>query len=191
MVGSGCSSERSSNFKRGLHPPLSDPAELVKNFHSHKLLWQSSQKPETVRGITSAYGQKCYKTSPQTDLTRVFQLTIFSPKTQQQVEANLRPQQSESFPQDRKVQDGDSGDYQNLPPTGKVGYLHRLQGRLLPYPNTGTVQEILEIPCSGADLPIQRTAVQSVHSSHGVHCHSKGGKTDGHPKGYKDPPVPR
>ena len=48
---------------RGLHPPLSDPVELVKNFHSHKLLWQFSQKPQTVRGITSAYGQKCHRTS--------------------------------------------------------------------------------------------------------------------------------
>ena len=81
VVSSGCRSESSSNPERGLHPPLLDPAELVKNSHSHKLLWQSSQKSQTVRGITSAYGQKCHRTSPQTDLTRVFQPTIFSPKT--------------------------------------------------------------------------------------------------------------
>ena len=30
-----------------------------------------------------------------------------------------------------------------------------------------------------------------VHSTHGVHCGSKGGETDGHTQGYKTPPVPR
>ena len=38
---------------------------------------------------------------------------------------------------------------------------------------------------------IQGTALWSVHSAHGVHCVSKGGETDGHTKGYKDPPIPR
>ena len=79
VVRSGCQSESSSNPERGLHPPLSDPAELVKNSHSHKLLWQSSQKPQTVRGITSAYGQKCHRTSSQTDLT-VFNRLFLVPK---------------------------------------------------------------------------------------------------------------
>ena len=88
------------NPERGLHPPLPDLAKLIKNPHSHKLLWQSSQKPHTVRGITSAYGQKCHRTGSQTDITRVFQPTVSSSQTQQQMEANLRPEQFESFPQD-------------------------------------------------------------------------------------------
>ena len=87
MVRSGCRTESGSNPERGLHPPLSDPAELIKNSHSHKLLWQSSQKSQTVGGITSAYGKKCHRTSSQTGLTRVLQPTIFSPKAQQQVVA--------------------------------------------------------------------------------------------------------
>ena len=191
LVRSGCWAESGSNPERGLHPPLSDPAELVKNPHSHKLLWQSSQKSQTVRGITSAYGQKCHRTSPQTGLTRVFQPTIFSPKTQQQVEADLRPKQSEPFPQDRKIQDGDTGNHQDITPKGRMGNLHRLQGRLLPHSDTGTVQEILEISYPGPDLPVQSTAVRSVDSAHGVYYYSKGGKTDGHSKWYKDPPIPR
>ena len=86
LVRSKCRTESGSNLERGLHPPLSDPAKLVKNPHSHKLLWQSSQKSQTVRGITSAYGQECHRTSSQKDLTRFLQPTIFSPKTRQQVE---------------------------------------------------------------------------------------------------------
>ena len=191
VVRSGCRSESSSNPERGLHPPLPDPAKFVKNSHSHKLSWQSSQKPQTVRGITSDYGQKCHTTSSQTDLTRVFQPTIFSPKTRQQVEANLGPKQSEPLPQDRKIQDGDTGNHQDITPTGRVGNLHRLQGRLLPYSNTGTVQEIIEISYPRPDLPVQSTAVRSVDSAHGVHYHSKRGKADGRSEGYKDPPIPR
>ena len=79
----------------------------------------------------------------------------------------------------------------HLPPTRGVGYLNRFQGRLLPYTNTGTVQEISEISRPGSELPVQSTAIWFVHSTHGVHCSSKGGETDGHTQGYKDPPVPR
>ena len=166
-------------------------AELIKNPHSHKLLWQSSQKSQTVGDITSAYGQKCHRTSSQTGLTRVLQPTIFSPETQQQMEADLRPKQSESFLQDRKIQDGDTGNHQDISPKGRMGNLHRLQGRLLPHSDTGTLQEVPEISYPGPDLPVQSTAVWSVDSSHGVYYYSKRGKTDGHSKRYKDPPIPR
>ena len=81
--------------------------------------------------------------------------------------------------------------HQDIPPARGVGNLSRLQGCLLPYTDTGTVQEILKVPCPGPDLPIQGTALWSVHSAHGVHCVSKGGETDGHTQGYKDPPIPR
>ena len=72
-----------------------------------------------------------------------------------------------------------------------MGNLHRLQGCLFPHSDTGTVQEIPQILYPGTDLPVQSTSVRSVDSPHGVYCCSKGGKTDGHPQRYKDPPVPR
>ena len=191
LVRSGCRTESGSNLERGLHSPLSDLAELVKDSHSHKLLWQSSQKPQTVRGITSAYGQKCHRTGPQKRLTRFLQLTIHSSETRKQVETDLRPKQSEFFPQDRQIQDGNTGNHRNISPKGRMGNLRGLQGRLLPYPDKGTVQEVSQISYPGADLPVQSTAVRSVNGSHGVHYYSKGGETDGHSQWYKDPPVPR
>ena len=57
------------------------------------------------------------------------------------METHFGPKQSKSFPQDRKVQDGDTGNHQDITPTGRVGNLHRLQGRLLPHTDTGTVPE--------------------------------------------------
>ena len=107
------------------------------------------------------------------------------------METYIRSEQTESFPQGGEIQNGDTGNHQDIPPTRGVGHLNRFQGRLLPYTDTGTIQEISKISCPGSDIPIQGSALWSVHSALGVHCSSKGGETDGHTQGYKNPPVPR
>ena len=191
LAASGCQSESSSNPERGLHPPLSDPAKTHKVSYSHKLLCQSPQEQLPAGGIASAYRQKCSGASKKQILSGLFQPAIFSLKAKQEVETYIRSEQSEFFPQGGEIQDGDTGNHQDIPPTRGVGHLNRLQGRLLPYTNTGTIQEISEISRPRADISIQSTAFRSVHSSLGVHCGSKRGETDGHTQGYKDPPVPR
>ena len=120
-----------------------------------------------------------------------FNQLFLVPKTQQQMEADLRSKQSEPFPKDQKIQDGDTGNHQDLTPIGRVGNLHRLQGRLLPYSDTGSIQEIPETSYTRPNLSIQSTTIWPINSAHGVHCNSQGGKTDGHSEGYKDPPIPR
>ena len=142
-------------------------------------------------GITSADRQKCSRTGLQSNISRGFQPAVFSPKTQQQMKTYTGSEQAESFPQGGEISNGDTGNHQNVPPIRGVGNLSGFQRRLLPYTNTGTVQEISEISCPGSDVPIQSSAFWSVHSTHGVHCVSKGGGTDGHTQGYKNPPVPR
>ena len=108
------------------------------------------------------------------------------------METYTGPKQTKSFPQGGEIQNGDTGNHQDIPPARGVGNLSRLQGCLLPFTNTGTVQEISKISCPGhCFLPVQGTAFWSVHSAHGVHCLGKGGETDGHTQGYKNPPVPR
>ena len=191
LAGSGCQSESSSKPERGLYPPLSDLAKTHKVSLSHKLLCQSPQEPLTAGGITSAYRQKHSRAGTKPKISGIFQLTIFSPETQKQVEAYTRSEQTKSFPQGRKMRNGDTRDHHDIPPTRGVGHLNRLQRRLLPYTNTGTVQEIYKISCPGSDIPVQSTAFRSVHRTLGVHCGSNGGKTDGHTQGYKNPPVPR
>ena len=107
------------------------------------------------------------------------------------METHTGPKQTKSVPQSGEIQNGDTRNHQNVPPARGVGHLDRFQGCLLPYPNTGTIQEISKISCPGPDIPIQGTPFWSVHSAFGVHCNSKGGETDGHTQGYKNPPVPR
>ena len=191
LAGSGCRSENSTNPEGGLHPPLSDPAKSRKVSHSHKLLCQSPQEQLPDVGITSAYRQKCCGTGSQPDLPRVFQPAVFGTQTQQQVETHTGPKQTESVPQGGDIQNGDTRNHQSIPPARGVGHLDRFQGCLIPYPNTGTIQEISKISYPGPDIPIQGTPFWSVHSAFGVHCNSKGGETDGHTQGYKNPPVPR
>ena len=108
LAGSGCRSESSTNPERGLHPPLSGPAKTHKVSHSHKLLCQSPQEPLPAGGITSAYRQKHSGTGAKSKISRVFQLTVFGPKTQQQVEGYTRSEQTKSLPQGGEIQNGDT-----------------------------------------------------------------------------------
>ena len=180
-----------SNTEGGLYPPFSDLTKSYKVSNSHKLLCQSPQEQLPVGGIASAYGQKRSRVGPQSNIFGFLQPTFSSTQTQQQMEANTRPEQTKHFPQCGKIQNGDTGNHQNISPTRGVGHLSRLQGCLLPHTNTGTIQEISQISYPGPDLPVQSSPLWSVHSPHGVHCNSQRGETDGRAPGYKDPPVPR
>ena len=120
-----------------------------------------------------------------------FQQTFPSAKTQQQMETHSRPKQTKPFSQGGEIQDGNTGNHQNFPSTRGMGHLKRLQRRLLPHTNTGTIQKISEISRPGSDIPIQGSALWSIHSTFGVHSGSQGSQANGHTRGYKDPPVPR
>ena len=117
--------------------------------------------------LLEAYRQKRRRAGPQPNFSAVFQPTISSPKTKQPVETYSRSEQAESFPQDGEIQNGDTRNHQDIPPARGVGHFHRYQGCLLPYTNTGTVQKISEISCTGSDIPVQGSALWSVHSTLG------------------------
>ena len=107
------------------------------------------------------------------------------------METYPKPEQAKSLPQGGEIQDGDTRNHQVITPTRGMGHIHRLSGRLFPYSNTGTIQEIFEISRPRANIPVQGPAVWTVHSTLGVYCGRKGGETDAHTQGYKNPPVPR
>ena len=191
LAKSGRQPKSGSNPERGLHPTIPDPPKTNKISHCRELLCKSPQEQLPAGGIASAYRQKCSRTSTKPEIPGLLQPTVLSPKAKRQMETHTRSKQTQSFPQGGKIQDGDTGDHQNLPSNRGMGNLDRFQRCLLPYPHTGTIQEISKISYPRSDLPIQSTALRSVHSSLGVHCYSKGGETDGHSQGYKNPPVPR
>ena len=120
LAGSGCRSESSSNPERGLYSPLSDPVKTHKVSYCHKLLCKSPQEQLPVGGITSAYRQECNRTSKKQNLSELFQPTIFSPQAKQKMETYSRSEQSEFFPQGGEIQDGDTGNHQDIPPARGV-----------------------------------------------------------------------
>ena len=114
-------------------------------------------------------------------ISGLLQPTFFGSKTRQPLETFSRSEQTKPY----------FGDHQDLPPTRGVDYLNRLQGHLLPYTYTRTIQEMPEISHPRSGIPVQGPAIRFVHSTLGVHHDPKGGETDGHTQGFKNPPVPR
>ena len=154
LARTGGRTQNNPKLEGRLYPPLPDPTQTYKISDSHKLLCQSSQEQLPVGGIASTYGQKCNRAGPKPNLSGVFQQTFPSSQTQQQMEAHLGSEQIKPLPQSGEVQDGNTGNHQNFPPTRGVGHLSRLQRCLLPHTNTGTIQEIPQISYPGPELPI-------------------------------------
>ena len=190
LARSGSRTQNNPKFEGRLYPPLPELTQTHKISNSHKLLCQSPQEQLPVGGIASAYGQKCSRAGSKSNLPGVFQPTFSSSQTQQ-MEAHFGSEQTKPLPQSGEIQNGNTGNHQNIPPTRGVGHLSRLQRCLLPHTNTGAIQEIPQISYPGPDLPIQGTTLWSVHSSHGIYGSGQRGETDGLTQGYKDPPVPR
>ena len=99
-------------------------------------------------------------------------------------------EQFKPIPQDTKIQNGDTGNHQDLPPTRGVSD-NRFQGCLLPHTNTGTIQEISEISFHKTYQFKPLPFGLSTASMEFTVIARKGGETDGHTQGYKNPPVPR
>ena len=72
-------------------------------------------------GIVSAYEQKCNRVGQKSRISGVLQPTFLGPKTKQPVETYTVPEQSKSTPQGRKLQNGDTRNHQDIPPTRGVG----------------------------------------------------------------------
>ena len=167
-------------LKRGLPPPLSDPTQTDKKSHGHKLLCKSPQEQLPSGGIASAYSQKCNRNRTKPKISRLLQPAI----SKQKVETYTGSQQTQSFPQGGEIQNGNPRNHPDFPPTRGVGYLNRLQGRLLPHTHTPEVPKISPVSCPGSDLPVQSTSLWPLNSSYGVHCNSQGSETDGYKQGY-------
>ena len=156
--------------------------------NGHKQLCQHTQTVPPSGGTVSADKQKCNGTGSKPKLAGFLQPAIFGTQTQQPMETYPGPEHLEHLPKHRVVQNGDPRD---LPTARGMGHLHRLQGHILPYSNSQSVQEVHAFSHPGSVLPVQSSTLWSVHSTHGVHSGGQRGQTDGLTEVYKNPPVPR
>ena len=188
---SGLESKSGNSTQRGLHPPLPVQTKLNQVTNCNKQLCQSTKTVPPFGGTVSAGEQKCCRTGSKSKLTGFLQPSIFGTQTQQPVETYPGPEHLEHLPKHRVVQNGETRDNKNLPAHRGVGHLHRLQGHILPYTNSQSVQEVHVFSHPGSVLPVQSPTLWSVHSTDGVHSGGQGGQTDGLTEGYKNPSVPR
>ena len=106
-----------THIEGGLHPPLSNQSKPFKiTDYNHPC--KSPQAPLSGGGIASAYEQKCSRVGKKSTITGFLQLAILGSKTIQQVETYTRSQQPQQISQDRKIQNGESRNNQDLPPDG-------------------------------------------------------------------------
>ena len=179
-----------TNIERGLHPTLPNQAKLNKITYHHQLLCKSPQEPVPVGGIASADEQKCSRVGQKARVSMFLQVTIFGPKTEQEMETYTRSQQSEQIPQAEKFKMETPETIRTSLQMGewvtsidfKDAYFHIL---------IQSQSRVYLISCTGANISIQSNSIWSVHSTHGVHDSDQRGITDDFTERYRDPPVPR
>ena len=173
------SSPKVVTILRGLHSPLLVQTQPNQVTNGHKQLCQPTKTVPPSGGTVSADKQKCSGTSNKPKLTGFLQPAIFGTQTQQPVETYPGPEHFEHLPKHRVIQNGDPRDNKDLPTARGVGHLHRLQGRILPYTHSQSVQEVHAFSHPGSALPVQSPTLWSVHSTHGVHSGGQRSQTDG------------
>ena len=151
----GFKSKSSKHTEGGLHSSLPVQTPLDKVTNCNKQLPQSIQTVLPFRGTVSADKQECSRTGGKSKLTGVLQLAIFGTQTQRPVETDPRPEHLEHLFKHRDVEDGNSRDNKNLPPSRGVGHIHRFQRCILPYTHSQSVQEVHALSPPGSVLPVQ------------------------------------
>ena len=191
LAKSGCRSEGCSNPERGLHPPLPDPATLVKNSDSISCYGNPHRNLKLLEALHQLTAKNAIELVHKQTSLGFFNRLFLVPKPNNKWRPILDLSNLNVFLKTEKFKMETPETVRTSLQQGGMGNLHRLQGCIFPHSDTGTVQEISEVSRPGTDLSIQSSPFWLIHSSDGVHRCSKRGKADGHSEGYKDPPIPR
>ena len=98
---------------------------------------------------------------------------------------NFLPEQTQSFPRNRDVQNGDSGDHKTVPPKRRMGHFTGLQRCVLPHSYCSKVQKIPKVSSEQAQLPVHLSLFWSGNGPVGIHQSGQGSKTDGSARGIR------
>ena len=155
--------------------------------HSEQLC-QSGQKPFPQRGTDLSPRKVGSRASPGPVFSSLLQPAVFSTQTGKQVEAYFRSESVEQVPQNRHIQDGNSGNHPDLATKRGVGDLAGFQRHILSHPYSPPVEEVHEILPQQTSVPVHCPSLRVGHGSSRVHQDSQGGETYGSEQGYKNPP---
>ena len=181
----------SVHFKGGLQPAFQFKTSSHQGSDHSEQLCQSSQKPFPQRGTDLSPRKVGSRTSPGPVFPSLLQPAVFSPQTGKQVEAYFRSESVEQVPQNRHIQDGNSGNHPDLSTERGVGNLAGFQRCILSHPHSPPIKEIHEVLPEQTSIPVHCPSLRVGHSSSRVHQSGQGGEAYGSEQGYKNPPVPR
>ena len=153
--GSRFESKSSHNTQRGLHSSLPVQTQFNQVTNCHKQLCQPTKTVPPFGGTVSADEQKCSGTCNKPKLTGVLQPAIFGTQTQQPVETYPGPEHLEH------LSNGDPRDNKASLQTGEW-VTSTSKGRILPYTNSQSVQEVDAFSHPRSVLPVQSPTLWTV-----------------------------
>ena len=115
------------HLEERLQPPIQDEAPIDQVTYDNQWIRQSSQEQLLEGGIVVTDHQTGGRKSSDSVLSSLLQPAVHSSQTKQQMASHLRSEQTQSFPQIRNFQNGNSRDNQTLPSTGGVSHILGLQ----------------------------------------------------------------
>ena len=167
----------SVHFKGGLQPALQITTSSHQGSNHSEQLCQSGQKPFPQRGTDLSPRKVGSRASPGPVFSSLLQPAVFSTQTGKQVEAYFRSESVEQIPQNRHIQDGNSGNHPDLSTKRGVGNLTGFQRRILSHPHSPPVEEVHEILPQQTSVPVHCPSLRVGHGSSRVHQGGQGGET--------------
>ena len=186
-----CKPSSSVHIKGGLQPSIQVKTSSHQGSDHSEQLCQSDQKLFPQRSIDLSPRKVGSRTSPGPVFSSLLQPAVFSPQTGKQVEAYFRSESVEQVPQNRHIQDGNSGNHPDLSTKSGVGNLAGFQRCILSHPHSPLVEKVHEVLPEQTNVPVHCPSLRVGHSSSRVHQGGQGGEAYGSEQGYKNPPVPR
>ena len=123
-------------------------------------------------------------------ISRVLQSPVPTTQASPKVEASHRLKQAQHFSTCRKVQDGNSRVYQDLPDSRGVGIVDRSVGRLPTHPHPPKLKEIPKVLLQVTGVPVHLPPIRTSHSPPGLYNDCKGSETNGPLQRTQNLPIP-
>ena len=191
MGNTGSESKGGLHLAGRLHTSVQDETPTDQISSHHKWLCKSGKKSSSLTGSRCLGRKVGGRKGSGADLPILLQPPVPGPKTRQQVASNLGSQSTQSFSQNKHIQDGNTGDHQGLLTKRGMGHVSGFQRRLLSHPHPSQIQKIPQVLFEQQGISVHSPSFRTGHCSTGIYQGGQRGEIDGSGQGYKNPPVPR
>ena len=191
MGNTGSESKGGLHLAGRLHTSVQDETPTVQISSHQKWLCKSGKKSSSLTGSRCLDRKGGGRKGSGADLPILLQPPVPGPKTRQQVAANLGSQSTQSFSQNKHIQDGNTGDHPGLIAKRGMGHVSGFQRRLLSHPHPSQIQKIPQVLFEQQGISVHSPSFRTGHCSTGVYQGGQRGEIDGSGQGYTNPPVPR